>query len=198
MSKSITLFVFCLENNIGAMFDRVVEKKETSQVLRFKIFDEDKTLKYMDILAKMFNLELEIIKRTNTIVLTIDVEVTPCKKKDIVVTLPKNRGGVKHLQDKISALEEHGMSISWEFKGIPNALDVGSRLYIVSEGLLHGYFRVSVINYDSNTVKLDYWGALPKPILYDSFRGFRYMQRATNKRQLKKQIKDIESSNIST
>lgn len=98
---------------------------------------------------------------------------------DIVVTLPINRGGLFHLQDKV---EEPSF---WRMKQRPKRFDDRDKVFICTEGLVRGFFEVYNIYYEDDPhYEEDYmhwliefepetWTEI-KPIKMRGFQGFRY------------------------
>ncbi len=94
--------------------------------------------------------------------------------KDIIVTLPKSRGGVFHLQQKIQATQFSIIGTYWEFSRLPKQLGDDSRIYVVCDGFLRGYFTISRI--EKNIVFLLRWTDI-EYIEMQGFQGFRYYTR---------------------
>ena len=97
--------------------------------------------------------------------------------KDVVVTLPKAKGGLKHLQEKINATEEPGFRLYayWFFLRLPKELHSDSRIYVVCEGYLRGYFTIYEILHD-NRVIFEMWYPVDQ-IQMKGFQGFRYYKK---------------------
>lgn len=63
---------------------------------------------------------------------------------DIIVTMPKSKGGLKHLQEKIAFIEELGGYAWWWVKRAKD-LRTCDHVHIVSEGRLWGCFTIKFI-----------------------------------------------------
>lgn len=74
---------------------------------------------------------------------------------DIIVTMPKSRGGLKHLQQKIDYVRgtfEKGYAWWWVKKA--KELTTDSNVLIVCEGRLRGWFTVKwIVDLVSHVVK---------------------------------------------
>ena len=102
--------------------------------------------------------------------------------KDVIVTLPIKEGGCDHLRDKILVFNDG--EAWWEFSRLPLHIDVGSKLYIVCEGAIRGFFIVErfepepiqgkYLQTDLYQVFLSDWTALDPPKTMKGFQGFRY------------------------
>ena len=96
---------------------------------------------------------------------------------DIIVTLPKSRGGITHLNEKLEAVyyAEMGQDIIayWEFSRMPKKLDMKSKIYVVCEGYLRGYFTISDI--EETRVILVSWNYVEQVEMV-GFQGYRYYQ----------------------
>ena len=96
--------------------------------------------------------------------------------KDIIVTLPLSKGGIKHLQEKIKAVEESDSMVAyWEFSRLPKELHFDSRIYIVCEGYLRGYFTIYDILQDSRVI-FEMWYSIDI-VQMKGFQGFRYYKK---------------------
>jgi len=96
---------------------------------------------------------------------------------DVIVTLPKKRGGLIHLGEKQAAFEINEIPY-WEMKRLPVKLDKGDKLFILTEGFIRGYFIVEYIDddkeHDGNLkIYLSSWTDI-KHIKMRGFQGFRY------------------------
>lgn len=93
---------------------------------------------------------------------------------NVLVTLPKSRGGLKHLEEKILASLNYSKIVFWEFKRIPKKLNVGDHLYITCEGYIRGSFFVSKI--EDYRVILTNWTPLETIEKVKGFQGYRYCE----------------------
>ena len=91
---------------------------------------------------------------------------------DIVVTLPVDRGGFFHLEEKA---EDPSY---WAMKRRPKNFSLNDKVFICTEGEVHGYFEVVDIYYDTGEWIIDFihdsWTELDSPIKMKGFQGFRY------------------------
>ena len=94
---------------------------------------------------------------------------------DIIITLPKSRGGYFHLLEKIQATQSSIIGSWWEFSRLPKKLDLTSKIYVVCEGYLRGYFTISRIDQYQNVVFLLSWQEI-EPKEMKGFQGYRYYQ----------------------
>lgn len=62
--------------------------------------------------------------------------------KDVIVTVPMSRGGCEYLKEKIKASQNPDWDVWWEFSRLPKDLAIGSKLFMVCEGFVRGYFVV--------------------------------------------------------
>ncbi len=103
--------------------------------------------------------------------------------KNVIVTLPIKEGGCDHLRDKILALDDG--EAWWNFSRLPLHIDVDSKLYIVCDGAIRGYFVVEGFEpepiqgkyhptNDYFQVFLRNWTILDPPKPMKGFQGFRY------------------------
>lgn len=97
--------------------------------------------------------------------------------RDVIVTVPKARGGCMHLEQKIEATEGYGEAW-WEFARLPKDLKEGSKLYIICEGYIRGSFTVIYIEQKPYfyMALLENWTPLERPIPF-KVRGFQYMTK---------------------
>lgn len=91
---------------------------------------------------------------------------------DVIVTLPKSRGGLEHLFDKV------GMPSYWEFKRRPKDLKKGDRIYVVCEGAIEGSFMVEFFDtaHELWLAYLSDWVPFDPPIPHEPVRGFQYVR----------------------
>jgi len=111
---------------------------------------------------------------------------------DVMVTLPKSRGGLEHLYDKAFAF---GMEPYWEFRRRPKNLEIGDRLFVICDGALRGSFDVYEILHEEGMwyAYLSDWKPIEPPIPMKGFQGFRYMYWKLDwERILKKRIEGGE------
>jgi len=90
---------------------------------------------------------------------------------DIVVTLPIERGGLFHLHEKA---EE---SSYWAMKRKPKNITSESRVFICTEGKVHGYFKIEKYQWEDGEFIIYFddesWTEI-KIISMRGFQGFHY------------------------
>lgn len=106
-------------------------------------------------------------------------------QKDVIVTIPKSRGGCSYLKEKVAASKKEDWDVWWEFSRLPKFIDDGSKLYIVCEGFIRGYFSVKRVepepiqgkyhSFDYYQVFLKGWIPFEESVPMKGFQGFRYV-----------------------
>lgn len=109
------------------------------------------------------------------------------KLTDLVVTLPKSRGGKVHLGEKGEAWK-YNEAPSWETRIKPTKFKIGERVFILTEGYVQGFFLAEYSGWEGQLHEdearetdayweIDFVNNSWRPIIpirMESFRGIRY------------------------